>query len=211
MIENNINEDYPQSFDWEEFKKFKSFNKRVKYCNEHLRRVGSGSSRIAYIVDEFKVLKLAKNVKGIAQNEKEVDIFNDGYLDSSSVFGEIYDYDKEYNLWLEMEICKKVTPSMFKSKLGISFNEYNTIIQCVAYDSNPKRERKPSQMEYEFYSNYMENPNEFVEEMCDYLQSFTIPSGDLQRVSSYGINKNDEIVLIDYGLDWEVFSTYYSK
>ena len=46
LREEIIDEDYPQSWDIEEFKKLKSFNARIKYCNQHLTRISSGSSRV---------------------------------------------------------------------------------------------------------------------------------------------------------------------
>lgn len=59
---------YPVSFNFDEFKSLKSFAQRVRYCDEHLQKLGSGSSRIVYVVDNDKVLKLAKNKKGLAVN-----------------------------------------------------------------------------------------------------------------------------------------------
>ena len=62
---------YPFSFNMDEFKMLKTFAARIKYCQARLQRISSGSSRIVYKIDSEKVLKLAKNRKGIAQNEAE--------------------------------------------------------------------------------------------------------------------------------------------
>ena len=62
---------YPVSFNMDEFKMLKTFAARIKYCQARLQRISSGSSRIVYKIDNEKVLKLAKNRKGIAQNEAE--------------------------------------------------------------------------------------------------------------------------------------------
>ena len=72
IIHSDISEEYPESWNIEDFKKLTSFNARVKYCEEKLRRISSGSSRIVYKIDDQKVLKLAKNKKGIAQNNQEI-------------------------------------------------------------------------------------------------------------------------------------------
>jgi mRNA-degrading endonuclease RelE of RelBE toxin-antitoxin system len=69
LLRENLLEDYPTSWSIEEFKKLNSFNARIKYCNQHLTRISSGSSRVVYKIDDEKVLKLAKNKKGLAQNE----------------------------------------------------------------------------------------------------------------------------------------------
>ena len=68
-LDENMDEAYPTSFNIEEFKQLKSFNQRIQYCEQHLQRISSGSSRIVYKIDDEKVLKLAKNKKGLAQNE----------------------------------------------------------------------------------------------------------------------------------------------
>ena len=73
LNENLIGEDYPTQFDMNLFKSLKTFKERIEYCEANLKKIGSGSSRIVYQVDNNKVLKLAKNKKGIAQNETEID------------------------------------------------------------------------------------------------------------------------------------------
>jgi hypothetical protein len=123
LRENLVGEDYPSSWDIEEFKNLKSFNARVKYCNEHLSRISSGSSRIVYKIDDEKVLKLAKNKKGLAQNEVEIEYSN--YYDISDIVAKVFESD-ENNLWVEMELAKKVTPNIFKNVVGISFEDYAT-------------------------------------------------------------------------------------
>lgn len=100
LIESLIDEDYPSNFNSEEFKKLKSFNQRVNYCNNNLTRISSGSSRIVYKIDEEKVLKLAKNKKGLAQNEIEISYGN--YYDLNDIVAKVFDSDSN-NLWVEME------------------------------------------------------------------------------------------------------------
>ena len=74
VIESYLEEDYPSNFNLEEFSKLTSFNKRIQYCQERLKRISSGSSRIVYMVDDTKVLKIARNQKGLGQNEIEAAI-----------------------------------------------------------------------------------------------------------------------------------------
>ena len=62
---------YPVSFNMAEFKMLTTFVERIRYCQTRLQRISSGSARIVYKIDNEKVLKLAKNRKGIAQNEAE--------------------------------------------------------------------------------------------------------------------------------------------
>lgn len=63
LFESLLDEDYPTSFDMGHFKTLTKFAERVRYCEENLQRISSGSARIVYKIDNEKVLKLAKNEK----------------------------------------------------------------------------------------------------------------------------------------------------
>ena len=67
-----INEKYPNGWDLNTFKKLNTFKSRIEYCDKYLQKINSGSGRIVYKIDNDKVLKLAKNIKGIAQNSTEI-------------------------------------------------------------------------------------------------------------------------------------------
>jgi hypothetical protein len=203
LIQKDLDEDYPTSWSIEEFKKLTSFSARVNYCNQHLQRLSSGSSRIVYKIDDNKVLKLAKNKKGIAQNETEIDFGNDSYV--NDVVAKIFDHD-ENNLWVEMELAKKVTPSIFKNIVGVTFENYCHIIKY----------RNSISVDFGFTVSKPENyndiwENEFVYNMMDFMVNYELPWGDLCRLSSYGLVGNNRIVLIDYGLTSDVYDTYYKR
>lgn len=202
-----IDEDYPVSWDVEKFASLKSFNQRVKYCEENLTRISSGSARIVYKIDDNKVLKLAKNRKGIAQNLKEIDTSDDYYI--KHLVAQVFHYD-ENGLWLEMELAKKVTKSMFKSIVGESFD---TFYEYLNYEDS--RIRINSYFRRPVPNNYEELlENEFFIEISDYMINYDVPVGDLTKLSSYGlVNRNgeDTIVLIDFGLDDNILKNYYGR
>lgn len=64
---------YPIDFNFNNLLALPSYTKRVNYVEEKLQRISSGSSRIVYKIDEEKVLKVAKNKKGLSQNIVESD------------------------------------------------------------------------------------------------------------------------------------------
>lgn len=206
----NIEEEYPSSWNLEEFKKLTSFKARIDYCRQHLGKPHSGSSRLVFIVDNEKVLKLAKNSKGIAQNEVEIDLSDDNYLEN--ILAKVFDSD--YNsLWVEMELARKVTPSIFKSVTGFDFNTYIRAVNNVWMDANSKSKLG----KYKIDQNIMDAmyEDDFVSGIFNYIGSYDIPKGggDLQRLSTYGVVKRDgkdAIVIIDYGLTGEVYDSYYS-
>lgn len=197
-------------FNLEIFKALGSFNKRVLYCNEHLERMSSGSSRVAYYIGNNKVLKLAKNAKGIAQNEVEINYSGEYYI--REILAEVFEYDED-SKWLIMEKAEKVTKSKFKEIVGISFDDYEKIISYYEYQyKGTKRDIKRPRPE--FLTQDLEEDTELIYNISNYIGNYDIIPGDLKRLSTYGIVKRDgkeKIVLIDYGLDQEVYNKYYNK
>lgn len=206
--ESDLLEDYPASFDMEVFKSLKSHAGRNRYAAEHLQLIKKGSSRAVYKIDEEKVLKLAYNDKGKAQNEVEIEYGQ--YDDLSGILAKIFDYDEQNHLWVEMELAEKVKASDFKKMVGYDFKDIQTAIYNYGIDSGNSRGSKQS-MDSDLLDSMWEN--EFMQGIFDYIGNYGVPPGDLMRLSSYGIVKGDDgdqIVIIDYGLTHEVYSGYYS-
>jgi len=205
-----LGEDYPSSFDMDVFKSLNSFSKRIKYCEENLKRISSGSSRIVYMIDNEKVLKLAKNDKGLAQNEVEAEYSN--YSDISDIAARVFDVHPD-NLWIEMELARKLTSSDFKRISGFDWKDFQVAIYNYGLDvSGSSRRGGKIDLDQEIYQAMWDNEG-FVYDMFNFMGNYGIPAGDLRRTSSYGIvkrNGQDVIVMIDYGLTSEVYDSYYS-
>ena len=203
---------YPSWFDMEYFKTLKTFSDRVRYCNEKLQRISSGSSRIVYKVDDEKVLKLAKNRKGIAQNEVEG---GDYYLQQIGCFAKIYDVDENY-LWLEMQLARKVKTSDFKRLTGFGWDVMCAWIwDCRDRYTNNGFHKKDNYEEIfnsEKFQEELENYSIFSE-IEEYLGNYTLKSvGDLTRLSSWGVvsdNGEERLVIVDYGLNDDVMNKFY--
>ncbi len=208
---------YPTSFNFDEFRELKSFAARARYCDARLRKIGAGSSRITYAVDDEKVLKLAKNPKGVAQNNVE----NQGWLSSYDMFAKVYEYD-ENGLWLEMQLARKAKPNDFKRLTGYGFDVFCAYVDYVhEWYARPSRYYGPWRnhtfdeiFDSEQFRDGLDNYNLFSQVqayMCDtQLESV----GDMKRLSSWGVvseNGEENLVMIDFGLDDEVFNTYYSR
>lgn len=97
-----------ERFSFEQLKSIPSFKGRLKYCIDTLGfRIGSGSSRTCFQLDDNRILKLAMNEKGIAQNSVEGQ--RDYYLEGLGVRPEIYnETDFDNNLWI---VCEYVLPA----------------------------------------------------------------------------------------------------
>lgn len=208
---------YPASFNMEVFKSLPTFAARIRYCENRLERISAyGSSRVVYKIDDEKVLKLAKNNKGVAQNECEA---SDYYKKSIECFAKIYDYDDNF-LWVEMQLAKKVKPSDFNRIVGVSFKTVcDFILYCYnSYCRNGKQRPISSEskkiFESEWFQEQLDNYSLFSY-LSEYLGNYQPEMiGDLMRLSSWGIVTEDgeeKLVIIDFGLDDDVWNNYYAK
>ena len=189
-----------------EFLNIKSFAGKIKYANERLPRIGSGSGRIVYDIDGEKVLKLAKNAKGVAQNEAEAGAGY--YRDTQHIVTEIFDGAQD-DTWLIVEKGKKVGEKRIKELTGIpSLFALNTFLRNTHEQNNGRRKIYGQDKEIEEF--FWEN--EFTNDLTNFIANYGQHVGDMGRPSSYGEVLRDgqpTIVLTDYGLNDEVFATHY--
>jgi len=191
---------YPVTFNMDEFKQLRSFAERFRYCKQRLEYISSGSGRYVFGIDEEKVLKLAKNQKGVAQNEQEYDMSNS----VPYIVAKVFDADDNY-LWIEMERVNKITIKQFEILTGLNFREFQQAIRHhdLVTVNNKAKFSVPS------YDEMWEN--EFFMDIADLIGSYDMPSGDLMRINSYGVNKRGEIKLIDAGLSSDIYDNYYAR
>lgn len=201
-----MTEEYPSSWNWDDFKALKGFSDRKKYCDTHLEFLVSGSGRLVYKVDNDKVLKLAKNKKGVAQCEVEISLGNDSYIDH--IVAPIFEYDED-GLWVEMSIAQKLSKGKFKSLMGYSFDDFAQEMQHY-YFTNIKPTRSIRISTSPSHDVIVED--EFFNGICDLMGSYDMPVGDLRRLNSFGVITKDgdeRVTLIDYGLTNSVYDDYY--
>jgi len=211
IYESIIGEDYPVNWDVQEFASLKSFSQRQKYCDQNLTKMISGSGRIVYKIDNEKVLKLAKNSKGVAQCNTEIQLGQDSYFDN--LFAKVYESD-DNGLWVEMQLASKLSTSKFKSIMGYSFKDYCTMLSKFYYENvKPSRYGPSYSLEDESAADIIQE-DQFYNEMCELMQSMDMPVGDLVRANSYGIVKDegsDKVVLVDFGLTQDVYDSEYAR
>lgn len=209
-----LQEDYPVSFQMEEFKSIRTFAERIRYCEARLDRIAQGSSRVVYRVDPQMVLKLAKNTKGLAQNQAELDFSEDGYLGDSGLIAKVYNHHPQLH-WLEVEGAQKLTPSVFKQITGFNWKDFQGALYDHGHAVNGHRNdlHSPSGVDPDIVADMWED-QDFVYQVFDYIGTFQVSVGDLTRISSWGwIQRPDgpEVVLVDYGLTKDVADAHYSQ
>jgi len=204
---------YPASFSFDEFDKIQNYSQKIKYATDHLVRMGSGSSRVIFKIDEEKVLKVAKNVKGLAQNSTEQDYsIQDWYGDIVAKVFKIGEEVKDVGpFYLEMELAKKLSPNRFKQLLGFSVQDLESWLRRQAF---LHKKSKYDVVIDPILKETLDN-NEFVGQLWDMIQNFAMSfPGDFGRVNSYGEVLRDgkpTVVLVDFGLSESIHLDYYAK
>lgn len=198
---------YPASFNPEEFESIKSFSGKQKYVKERLLgKVGSGSARAVFKIDDEKVLKVALNDKGIAQNEAE----SEGYKQNYSIVARVFETDID-DMWVEMELARKVSIKRFRELTG--FNSMNELDDFLRMGSSQKAvygELTKDKFEY-----IINDEDGWGRGLINFVTDYSYPiPGDFARLSSYGEVSRDgvpTIVLVDFGATEDVISTHYSR
>ena len=153
-------------------------------CNDWLPLLGCGSSRNVYKLNNNQVLKVAKGELGYLQNTEECNNF---------------DKYKELNLFAEI-INRDSNNSWIIQPLAISFKSEDAylklileMISCVENNTD-------------YYSEDI-----FLNTLYKYLKerSYTFLQ-DFKKYDSYGRIDN-KVYIIDYGMNDNIFNTYFNK
>lgn len=200
----------PLPEDWDDamYNERVPFAKRVKYARERAKAVGSGSSRIAFVIPyegRQTVLKIAKNRKGIAQNDYETQMLGDWYLKGLEITIPMIDYDEanEIPTWLHTEFATKAKQSDFIKACGA---DLDTLIgKACMMCGKPNLYRM-----YRGDPNKIEDDNHLADGLMNLIGNYgDIPVGDFSRLANWGIYKGSPVI-IDLGLSSEVLSQHYS-
>jgi GNAT superfamily N-acetyltransferase len=218
LVKEEIEEDVEfdtetNTFNPKELTNLRSFAARKRYADKFLPKIGQGSSRITYEYGPDKVLKLAKNPKGIAQNDEEISKGRHDWYAKDYVT-EVFDADEEGNTWLIAERSRKLTPNRFKQLTGVGIDELKNWLLHLDSTNNPKR-----YMGYKYHGLSKERDeelwnNEFSSGIVDFMLNYDMAAGDFGRISSYGEVIRDgqpDVVLVDYGFTHDVSDDYYTK
>jgi hypothetical protein len=186
--------------------KLPSFAARIKFCNENFKKLQAGTARIAYEYSPELVIKLAKNEKGIQQNDTESDYgLHDMYPE---LLTNVIDSDNDNNYWLLAERAKKITPTEFKAMAGFSLNDLHLyLVKKLLY---PKRPPFLIPEESPIPNEELLNNSELVSSIMDMSINFSMPMGDFVKISSWGKIGN-RLVLLDYGVTNDILETHYRR
>jgi hypothetical protein len=201
----------PADWDKSQFNNRNSFAKQIKYAKERATQLGVGSSRVAFEVPfegRRTVLKIAKNSKGLAQNEHEAQKFNDYYLSDLGVTIPMIDYDEESNqpTWIHTEFAAKAKDSDFiKATGGLNLSN---VIKFAEMMAGRNKSRRDSPEFFEKWETKLED-NDLIRGLVELIGNYDIPTGDFTRLANWGVYNNSPVI-IDLGLSNEIFTSLYS-
>lgn len=204
-----LNEAQDDTFSFDDLNNIRSFAKRVEYCKMHLGNpIGRGSSRVVFQLDDEKVLKLAMNRKGVAQNNVEYD----KYAETYNVTPKLYNCAND-ETWIVTEYVLPAKRQDFMECLGIDFDTFFEFIKAC-YNCYARRGREvPCDLSNEQFSGLCDNNEDLYHFYC-YMADYQLPFGDICRLGNLGMVMRDgepHIVILDTGCNQEVYDTYYNR
>lgn len=219
----------PDTWDKDVYNGKQNFSKMIKYATEQAKKLGTGSSRVAFEVEyegRPTVLKIAKNAKGLAQNEEESLLLNDYYLQVLELIIPIIDSDEENDppRWIHTEKAEKIKNSDFKRLTGVGLEEL--IIYCAgkAYGGDFVGARSVIGHAKNYYKYKFDqivesgkikvdedgnHESELVSSLIDMLGNYPhLVFADFTLLKNWGLYKGNPVI-IDIGFTEEVKKLHY--
>lgn len=170
-----------------------SFEKRIQYAKERSKQIGRGSSRTAFEVPyegRRTVLKIANNSKGMVQNEEEVQLLGDNYLQSIGITIPMIDYDEQNSspTWLHTEYAHKITQAQLEKYVaGVSMHKVTQYL-----DQQTGRAKTRNTLPDEVFE------TDLFAKLENLVLNFNMPAGDLARKANWGLYEGNPVI-IDLG------------
>ena len=220
FLTESVVDEAPLPPDWDEtqFGAGTTFKQRLAYTLDRVSKIGTGSSRIATIINfegRPTVLKVAKNRKGLAQNDAEATILSDGYAKHFQVLIPLIDYDQQNvnSTWIQTELAQKVTATQLETFFQCTLSQLVTCaknqvgkrsfypqLTATSVAETMKTNGVPEETIETFF--------EYVNELAELTDSFNVELGDFERPQNWGMYDGHPVV-IDVGFTTEVKQLHY--
>lgn len=214
----------PATWDASQYGPGTSFKARLAYALQRAQKLGTGSSRVAMTIEyegRPTVLKVAKNAKGLAQNEAEAEILSDGYASKMGILIPLIDYDEQNRQpsWIHTEIAQKASEKQLSTMMGCNYFGRNmglwTLVR-VAYSisgdhrgissidaaASMRRQGADEQTIEKFF--------EYAHALAELHNSFDVVLGDFSRAANWGLYQGKPVI-IDVGFTSSVMQSHYSR
>lgn len=177
-----------------------------------LTYLGRGSARRVFAIGSDKVVKLAKDKRGLAQNKIEAFAGNDSF--ASEILAEVYDYDAVDFAWI---IAERLTPledgeeSIAEELIGVPWTDIKKMLGVKDRWRSDARELgvKDDELAPSFTSKAKPNLK-FMKNFESFLHRYAgLLEGDIAKTSSWGIKKDGSLAILDYGITKKAFEELY--
>ncbi len=204
----------------------------IEYAKKFLPSLGFGSARITFALSGNKVLKIAKNQRGLAQNQAEFEIF---YKNQGTPFvTKIFDKSDDYK-WIISEIVKPLSKEEFEQRI-MDGTVFYLIRETVVQEGRDPKNAAIKWLKHLYYLKnrgemFFEGPHEetrkisqvlptlhaalqkpekfdWLKELFDFIRKNNLDFGDIVP-DHFGRTVDDRIILFDYGLTVEVGKAHY--
>lgn len=233
----------PLPSDWDQsvYTEKNSFKKRLDYALERASKIGTGSSRVAFVIEyegRPTVIKVAKNAKGYAQNQAEYEIISDWYIQEMEIIIPYIDHgvDDSGNItWIQTEFAEKPkSEKQLCSLIGclslydlIQYAKYGHTMYDIMFDKDGNRtqsyDEKVSMKKMSVRDLKVEElrnaniPEDKIDNFIDYADKFTeLKEGWKVELADFNTKTNWGIyhgrpVVIDVGFTTSVYQSHYSR
>jgi hypothetical protein len=185
-----------------------ALRKRGITLGKKLVALGKGSSREAYLVGSKKVLKRALNLKGLAQNHAEVDVYTNPK--TKPLVAKIYDFAPDYS-WVVSELVEELNKKKWEKYVGFPF--YFFVEAMYAHPMSSVAEiAAATQADYGSTDKEVQDffkKSDWVESVLELKRTAHLEIGDLARPEHWGRTLDGRVVLLDYGFTKDVAEEYY--
>lgn len=189
-------------FDFEYFKSLSHFSKQLLYAKGKLKRLGAGSSRIVFEYED-RALKIAKNNKGVDQNEVEGDPgIHNMYKE---ILPNLFRNDKDYK-WILIEKAEKINKKEFEKLADINYDVYCGLL--TKYELKTRYHKHIELTDEE--EDLLYEKDGFLKTLIDMSANFDFITNDFKKLTSLG-RINNRIVVIDFGFTDSVYNKHYSR
>jgi hypothetical protein len=202
----------PQDWDKQVYTPQTSYKKRIEYAVKRAQQSGTGSSRTAFMIEyqgRQTILKVAKNRKGMGQNEAEANILEDYILQQLDIAIPLIDYDEEHDqpVWIHMEKAQKATGKQLCAMMKCP--SLDILIDHASYIASGQNASKLQEwLRTKLSAEDLETFFEYSDKLSDLSNNWNINISDFRRPANWGIWNNTPRV-IDLGFTQDVAKDYY--
>jgi len=180
-----------------------SLDKKIEYLFDNdYKYIAEGTGRAVFNFNKDCVIKISKNENGTDQNRTECKV-------KSEICAKVYKRCDNYS-WLLMEKTRNISKNSFDRLIGNKL-EHRFLYFDYIYYKNVGYNKMARQHEVGLTKNVVDFMDRspitpFVKQL---IKRYKLAGSDIGHSGSWGLNSNNELRLIDYGMNHETFVKHF--